>query len=372
VASMAGAEKRRASHILIEAGDKRSEDDANALAASLLDKARAGADFSELAVRNSEDTGSAKAGGDLGFAGKGVYDPAFESALFALQSVGEISDVVKSEFGYHIIKLLGVDGARPPALAEKRDALVAEIRVEKAKEKLSLAVDEINRLGFESGDLSVVAENYKKSVKTSNWVARSGGGDVFAEPEALKVAFSDAVIQEQRNSDVVELSDGRLLIVRLKEHEPARLQEFQEVAEQVKERAQAKYAMEKAQEVSNAVLASVKAGEDATSILSAAGVTWENHEALTRTSAAPDKAFIDKAFSLPKPLKDGKPSVASVSLGGEGFGVVLVKSVDEPASDKTPEQRKQLGQGIAYRNGTLDFQAYLGTVRKDTDVEINE
>ena len=113
-------------------------------------------------------------------------------------------------------------------------------------------------------------------------------------------------------------------------------------------------------------------GEDAGAILSAAGVTWENHDALTRTSAAPDKALIDKAFSLPKPLKEAKPSVASVALGSDGFGVVWVKSVEEPASDKTDEQRKQLGQGIAYRNGTLDFQAYLGTVRKDTDIEINE
>lgn len=372
VASMAGAEKRRASHILIETGDKRSDEDAKALAVSLLEKARAGADFADLATRNSEDTGSAKMGGDLGFAGKGVYDPAFESALFALPSVGEISEVVKSEFGYHVIKLLGIEGSQPPALADKRDVLISEIRSEKSKEKLSLAIDEINRLAFESGDLSVVAENYKKTVMVSDWVGRAGGADVFAEPEALKVAFSDAVIQEQRNSDVVELSDGRLLIVRLKEHEAARLQEFDEVVAQVKERALAKYALDKAQEVANAVLESVKAGKDATAILSEAGQSWENHEPLARTAATPDKVFIDKAFSLPKPSKDGKPSVASVALGTEGFGVVWLKSVDEPASDKTPEQRKQLGQGIAYRNGTLDFQAYLGTVRKETDIEINE
>lgn len=360
-------ERRRAAHVLIETGDKRSDDEAKKLAETVLSEAKGGKDFADLAKEKSDDFATSKQGGDLGFAGKGVYDPAFEEALFSLKSENDLSDVVKTEFGYHVIKLAAIEKQKLPDAAADRNAIIAEIRDEQAKEKMSLAVDDLNRLSFESGDLTVIAEQYKKQVSVSEWISRKNAPGVFAQTKVLDVAFSDAIVQEQRNSDVIELEDGKLLIVRLKSHEPPRVQTFDEVKASVQERALAEKANEKAQSTANELLAKLKAGEERNGVASAAKLTWETNDAIERTSAKLSRQIVQKAFELPKP-EAGKFTTEKLEVSNGEIVLISVSNVGTRKEERSDAEKQQFAKGLAYRFGMMEMEGFLATLESKAEI----
>lgn len=364
-------ERRRAAHVLIEVGDKRSDEEAKALAETVLKDAKEGKAFDALAKEKSDDFASAKSGGDLGFAAKGVYDPAFEEALFSLTSVDELSGVVKTEFGYHVIKLLGIESPEVPKADENRDAIIAELRQEQAKEKMTLAVDELNRLGFESGDLSVISEQYKKKVEVSDWLTRRGGEGLFANAKVKDAAFSDATIQEQRNSDVIELDDGSLIMLHLKAHEAPRQLSLDEVKGKVSQRLLAEKAREKAKATADEILTKLKAGEDRTAVVTAANLSWEKNTAVERTAAKPARQVVQKAFELPKP-DQGKYSNAQVDGPSGEIMLISVSNVATKVFDRTDAEKQQFSKGLAYRNGAMEMEGFVASLQEKAEIVKNE
>lgn len=360
-------ERRRAAHVLIEVGDKRSDEEAKALAEVVLKDAKEGKAFDVLAKEKSDDFATAKSGGDLGFAAKGVYDPAFEDALYSLKSVDELSGVVKTEFGYHVIKLLGIESPEVPAADANRDAIVAELRQEQAKEKMTLAVDELNRIGFESGDLSVISEQYKKKVEVSDWLTRRGGDGVFANAKVKDAAFSDATIQEQRNSDVIEVDDGSLIILRLKAHEAPRQLSLEEVKDKVTQRLLVEKAREKAKTTADEILAKLKAGEDRNAVVTAANLSWEANPAVERTAAKPARQVVQKAFELPKP-EQGKFSNAQVEGPNGDIMLISVSNVATKVLDRTDAEKQQFSKGLAYRNGMMEMEGFVTSLQSKAEI----
>lgn len=361
-------ERRRAAHVLIEAGDKRSDEEAKSIAEAVLADAKTGKSFEQLAKEKSDDFASAKSGGDLGFAGKGVYDPAFEEALFALKSVNDLSTVVKSEFGYHVIKLLGVETPNLPDLQKDRDAIIAELRQEQAKEHMTLAVDDLNRLAFESGDLSVIADQYKKKIESSDWITRSQGAGYFAETKVKDVAFSDAITQEQRNSEVIELEDGGLLLVRLKAHEAPRQLALDEVKDKVNQRALADKARQMAADTAKALLAKLNAGEDRNAVVTAAKLAWEKNAAVERSSAKPARQVVQKAFELPKP-EQGKYSNTIIDSPNGDVVLLSVSNVANRKVDRTDDEKQQFSKGLAYRFGVMEMEGFLATLEAKASIQ---
>lgn len=360
-------ERRRAAHVLIEVGDKRSDEEAKALAEAVLKDAKDGKAFDVLAKEKSDDFATAKSGGDLGFAAKGVYDPAFEDALYSLKSVDELSGVVKTEFGYHVIKLLGIESPEVPAADANRDAIVAELRQEQAKEKMTLAVDELNRIGFESGDLSVISEQYKKKVEVSDWLTRRGGNGVFANAKVKDAAFSDATIQEQRNSDVIEMDDGSLIILRLKAHEAPRQLSLEEVKDKVTQRLLVEKARDKAKTTADEILAKLKAGEDRNAVVTAANLSWEANPAVERTAAKPARQVVQKAFELPKP-EQGKYSNAQVEGPNGDIMLISVSNVATKVLDRTDAEKQQFSKGLAYRNGMMEMEGFVTSLQSKAEI----
>ncbi len=360
-------ERRRAAHVLIEVGDKRSDEEAKTIAEAVLKDAKEGKAFDALAKEKSDDFATAKSGGDLGFAGKGVYDPAFEEALYSLKSVDELSGVVKTEFGYHVIKLLGIESPEVPETDVNRDAIIAELRQEQAKEKMTLAVDELNRLGFESGDLSVISEQYKKKIEVSDWLTRRGGEGVFAQAKVKDAAFSDATIQEQRNSDVIELDDGSMILLRLKAHEAPRQLSLEEVKDKVSQRLLVEKAREKAKATADEILAKLKAGEDRNAVVTAANLSWEANPAVERTAAKPARQVVQKAFELPKP-EQGKYSNAQVEGPGGDIMLISVSNVATKVLDRTDAEKQQFSKGLAYRNGAMEMEGFIASLQEKADI----
>lgn len=365
------SERRRAAHILIETGSKHEDAEAKAIADEVLAQVKGGASFETVAKEKSEDFATAKSGGDLGFAGKGVYDPAFEAALYELAAVNDVSGVVKSEFGYHVIKLLAVETPNLPDALRDRDSVVAELREEQARERMTLAVDELNRLSFESGDLSVIADQYKKPVQVSDWLTRSKAEGVFNDTKVKDVAFSDAIIQEQRNSDAIELEDGSLLLVRLKAHEAPRQLGLDEVKDPVKQQVIAEKSLEKARATADELLAKLVAGDAPDAAAKALSLSWEFTTAVERTAGKPNRQIIQKAFELAKP-EAGKFTSGKLDLANGEIAVLAVSNIGQRAIERTDAEKQQFTKGMAYRFGTMDMEGYLATLEAKAEIKRNQ
>jgi len=229
-------EQRRASHILIAVDSSASEaarEEARKKAQALADQAKApNADFAKLARENSQDPGSARNGGDLDWFGRGMMVKPFEDAAFALKQ-GEVSGVVPTDYGFHVIKLTGIRPAVVKPLAEVRSQIVEEIKQQQAARRFAEAAEQFTNLVYEQSDtLDPAAQKFSLKIQEAQGVTRSGqsGNDVLGNPKVLQALFSDEVLREKRNSGVIELAPNRLVAVRVTRHIAAAVQPLADVA----------------------------------------------------------------------------------------------------------------------------------------------
>ena len=173
------AEQRRAAHILLEVNDKLSDEQAKAKLAEVAERLKQGEDFAKLAEEVSQDPGSASNGGDLGFAGPGVYDPEFEKSLYALKK-DEVSAPVRSSFGWHLIKLLDVQAPEVPSFDSLKAKLEREVKAQQVEQRFVEAAKELEEASFEASDLAQPAQELGLQVQTSGAFGREGGEGVAA------------------------------------------------------------------------------------------------------------------------------------------------------------------------------------------------
>ena len=211
------AEQRRAAHILIEVNDKTTEAQAKAKIEEVQARLAKGEKFEALAKEFSQDPGSANNGGDLGYAGPGVYDPAFEKALYSL-SKDQVSEPIRTDFGYHLIKLLGVEAPEVPTLASLKDKLTRELKAAQVEQRFVEATKQLEDSAFEASDLAQPAADLKLTVHTSKPFGREGGEGVAANRAVVTAAFSPEVIDEGANSTAIELDPETVIVLRSKEH----------------------------------------------------------------------------------------------------------------------------------------------------------
>lgn len=211
------AEQRRAAHILIEVNDKVTDAQAKAKIEEIQARLAKGEQFEALAKEFSQDPGSASNGGDLGFAGPGVYDPDFEAALYALNK-DQVSAPVRSTFGWHLIKLLGVEAPEVPSFASLKDKLTHELKNQQVEQRFVEATKQLEDAAFEASDLAQPASDLKLTVHTSAPFGREGGEGVAANRAVVTAAFSPEVLDEGANSTAIELDPETIIVLRAKEH----------------------------------------------------------------------------------------------------------------------------------------------------------
>ena len=209
------AEQRRASHILVEVGDDE------AAAKARIDEAAAriaaGEDFAKVAEEMSDDTGSSRDGGDLGYIVKGSFDQAFDDALFALQA-DQVSEPVRTSYGFQLIKLTDLKAPEVPSLESMRDQLVQELKVEQVERRFVEASQQLANLAHEASDLSEPAAALGLTIETIGPVERLDGEGLAANPKVMNAAFSDDVLNNGFNSDLIELDADTVAVVRVKQH----------------------------------------------------------------------------------------------------------------------------------------------------------
>ena len=353
--------QRRVAHILVEFGD--DEASAKASAEALLAKVNAGEDFATLAQENSADTFSGENGGDLEWIEAGVMDEAFDNAAFALTDVGSVSEVVKTEFGFHIIKLTDYKEEKTQSLSDVREALIAEAKSEKAQDKFFELQQEVARLSFEFPDsLEDAAGAINATVKTSGWLTRGANAEPF-NGSAIEAAFSDIVLSEQLNSDIIEVNDSLAIVLRLNEYQEANVKPLAEVTTQIKDILVAQKASEKAQVVADELLASFQSGADITEQLAAIGATMEVKTAVVRVGSGLDASLAREAFKLPRP-SEGAVSAATVNLSSGDLAVLEVQAVNVGEVKDSPNLTQQLTQQLAQ----AAYLSYVESLKTDAEI----
>ncbi|WP_417761974.1 peptidylprolyl isomerase [Shewanella sp.] len=357
VADYQTKEKRQAAHILIEA----TTDDtaAKAKAEDIVKQLKAGADYAELAKQNSQDPLTADKGGELGWFEAGVMDPAFDTALFALNK-GDVSDVVKTPYGYHIIKLLDIQPSAAAPFDSVKAQIVQKIKMDKAVNEFYTLQPKLADTSYEVPDtLEEAAKAVQLPVQTSALFSQSDAPAPFNTPDVLKAAFSDDVLSGM-NSNVLEVADNDVMVIRVKQHEAAGLKPFDEVKEQIAASLKQQKANEQAKSKAEALLAAVKSGDTS--------VALETHKAVTRNSSDVDSAIVSQAFKMAK-AADGL--TADVTQVATGYAVVIVDSVTTPTS--VPDELVNgLQQRLANQYSQADYRALIELLKSKAEITYPE
>ncbi|WP_394221124.1 SurA N-terminal domain-containing protein [Alteromonas gracilis] len=366
-ASYGKEEERRVSHILIEAGE--DADAAKAKAESLKAELESGADFAALAEANSDDTFSAENGGDLDFITPEMMDPAFDEAAFALQNVGDVSDVVETEFGFHIIKLTDVKEAQVKTFeevaSEIRDALLYDAAMEKYFELQNTLAE----IAFEVPDtLEDAANAVDLPVQESVMFSRNTAPAELSSPGLLDVAFSTELVEERVNSDLIELDDETVVVARVVEHQPQRTQSLDEVREGIEASVKAEKSKEAAEAWASDVAQKVRSGESVESELASKSVAWQTATSVPRAGGTLARALVDTLFTL-APEGDAKVDVATTVNGD--VAVVMLEGVNA-----APELENDLGESLKQRlaqvQGQRLYQQYIDALRANAEVTVSE
>lgn len=363
VARYTAAEERRASHILVAADKDAPAADrqkAKAEAEALLAELRkAPATFAEVAKKNSDDPGSAERGGDLDFFGRGAMVKPFEDAAFAMKQ-GDISNVVESDFGFHIIRLDAVRGGDKKPFEAVRAEIETEVRKQLAQRRYAEAAEQFSNTVYEQADtLQPVIDRLKLSKQTAT-VQRTpaaGATGALASAKLLEAVFSTDATQGKRNTDAVEVGPNQLASARVVEYTPARVLPLAEVKSQVRDRVVEEQAMALARKDGEARLAEVQKAADGAGLPAAVEVSRAQPQGLPREVL--DAVLRADAGKL--------PAVVGVAVPGEGYVVARITEVRAP-DDKSPEVA-QLVPRYAQAWGAAEADAYQKALRSRFKVE---
>lgn len=365
VKDVAANEQRQAQHILITVDDKTKDAAALKKIQDIEKRARAGEDFGKLAKEFSQDTGSVANGGDLGLAGRGQFDPAFEKTLFSLAQ-GEVSAPVRSQYGYHLIKLNKVQAEEAPGFASLRSQLEQEVRLAKAEELYAEQVEKLDAAVYESSDLKEPSASFGLAVASTGLFAQTGGTGIAAQRKIVDTAFSDDLLKDGKNSQAISLDDGSSVWLRVREHQPAKVRALTEVGPIIRNELVITQAGEKSRAVAGEITKALAAGASLDEVAAKYQLTWTHLLNADRRAQVPSVEILRTAFRLVRPAV-GKISADSVQLG-MGYGVAAVSRVVEGSTETNPVL-SQMRTMLAENRSQQEFQDYVRFLREEGDVE---
>jgi len=353
-------EERRAAHILVEAGDEGQE-----TLATIQQRLEDGESFAVLAEEYSVDTVSAQEGGDLGFAGRGVYDEAFEDALFGLEE-GEVSGPVETSFGLHLIKLEEVRRSDVPAFDELREDLRLELARTKASERFAEVRSQLADAAYAADDLAGPAEELGLEIRVVEGVSRDGGAAPFDHAGLVRQLFSEDVLEGGYKTELIDVGDNVSVVARVREyHEPRQL-ELADVEPEIRrilERTETRDAL--AARVDELV-AQLESGTSADEL--GAG-EWQQFEDQGRSVSGLSPRVVQKVFSMARPNGD-TPTVGR-AVTADQAAVIVLTSVNEGEVDQEGAEYQQLLRFLAQLEGQREYTAYQQYLRNTAEVERN-
>ena len=321
-AKFQGDEQREASHILFSFGVSATEADKSAAKDKALEvQAMLNANpnqFEALAAKHSQDPGSAAKGGSLGSFGRGAMVKPFEDAVFNMD-VGGVSDIIESEFGYHIIRLDGVSGTAS-SFEEMKPQIKAELIFQEAQIQYATLTEEFSNIVYEqSGSLQPVAKRFGLETQTTGWLSREEGAEYFKNSSKLMdMVFSDEVLKNKRNTEAVEVSPNNLVAVRVAEYKPEAPKAFDDIKEGIEAVLKLEQSIKLAEEKGKTILTKLEAGQTVEALEWIPEVTVDRKDAQGLTEAVMSQVFKINTAGLPayKGFADGNRAYVFVKVSG--------------------------------------------------------
>lgn len=359
-------EERQVRHILIAAAaDAPAEEVAKAgeKAAAILAQLRADPKrFAELAKAESQDPGSAASGGELGFFGRGAMVKPFEDAAFALTK-GQISDVVRTDFGFHVIELLDVKPGQTRPFEEVREEIADELRGQAASRLFAERAEQFSNLVYEQADsLQAAADALQLEVHRTDWIERGGKLGDIANEKLIAALFADESVTNRRNVEAVEVAPGKLVSARVVDFEAGKRLPFDEVRASIEQQLRNEEAAKLARARGEAVLAALAKGE------TAAG-EWSAPRAVQRGNARLPAAALDAIFGASSAKL---PAHAGVVLPDGGYSIFRIEGVAQPQLTKGDPREQAVSEQYRRLVAERDFAAFLAALRERYEVKVND
>jgi peptidyl-prolyl cis-trans isomerase D len=368
-------EQRRASHILISVTDPQDAvavEDARGRAEAVLKRVQKGEDFVAVAKEVSEDPGTKSQGGDLGYFVRGDMVPAFEEAAFKL-AAGETSGLVQSEFGFHVIRMNEIRPSKGMALEEVR-AQVRDAYLRNEAEQLFYDYkDKLGNIAWEQPDsLQPAADALGLSVKESDWMGRNGGDGVLSSPRVATAAFGDEVLVKGNNSETIELESLHVMVLRVVEHQEARVLPLESVREQIANQLQMEKATAKATAHGQGLIDKLQQGETLPALAKSESKELNKPGAVIRYNAAVPQSVRDSVFRLPRPAGE-TPVYGSAVLENGDFAVIALHSVKDGAmADLNPAEQQGLRRNMQVSIGVSYLQHFIDNERDAAEIVLSE
>ncbi|MET0379439.1 MAG: peptidylprolyl isomerase, partial [Spongiibacteraceae bacterium] len=360
--------ERRAAHILVEINDKRGDAEALTLAQDIAKKIAGGEKFESAAAAYSDDTGSKEEGGDLGGSRGDSFPPAFEAALAALK-IGEVSSPVKSDAGYHLIKLLDQHTDTLPSFEARKAEIEQQLASADAQPQLLKLVEKLRDQVFNAEGLSGPAKDNQLTLKESDWIDRKSTDPLLGDTKVQAAAFSNEVLKDGNNSDVIELTPEHYIVLRVKAHEVATPRPVEEVKPQIAATLKQARAVAAARQQAEQLKAQVQQGGDLQKIAQAAGYKTDLVADATRNASAANTEITRFAFNLGRPV-GGKPVVDVAAIGNGDVAVLQLLAVKVGSKDSLNDtQRIGLVKQLEQMSGMAGFVAYMDSLRKTAKIE---
>lgn len=366
-------EQRTASHILLTVQENADDTTAQGVlqqANSLTERARAGEDFAELAKEYSQDPGSAESGGDLGVIEAGVMVKPFEDALFALEE-GEVSDPVKTRYGYHVIKLTGLIPGQTKSLEEARQEIEQEEERRQAEALFVERAETFRNIVFEQPEsLDPVVEELGLVVQTSDWFSRDTGTGIAENKKIRDAAFSDDVFIENLNSEAIEIDIDTLVAIRKADAQAAKLKPLAEVQAQIEQKLKRDKAKGNVLRRGERLLTELKNGSDWRTLLQENALAPKT-ATQSRLQPDPEHSLLLTAevFRAPIPEQDAEYGGVTLPDGSYAlFRLTEVKAEEPSATDE--DTKEQVRAALSRRRGSEYFLSFQRGLRESADVEI--
>jgi peptidyl-prolyl cis-trans isomerase D len=374
IASFQQQETRQAQHILIavSGNDPKADAAAKAKAENIFKQLEAGADFAKLAAKYSDDPGSAKNGGDLGWVSHGMMVKPFEDALFSIKKVGDITGPIRSKYGYHIIKLDGIRAGKTKPFSEVRAQLAAGYAQKKAEDEYYALGDQLANLAYEHPDsLDTVSKQLNLPVNVVTDVTRDAGTGIAANPAVRKAAFSEGVLNQGLNSEPVQLGTNHVAVIRIKGHTPSEQKPLSEVRPEIVKLLQQQQAEKQAAQVASDIKTALEAGQAPAVVAHKYDAKLVPAKYVERHDSSVPTPLLNAAFAATRPVAK-RPAIETVGLDSGDQAVFILSDVKPGDLASMDKQRAQTSSRDLMRmNAQAEFAAYLANLRRQAKIKIN-
>ncbi|GHA17291.1 SurA N-terminal domain-containing protein [Oceanisphaera arctica] len=355
-------EQRKVAHIMVNKGDSAEQE-----IKAISERLAAGESFAELAQAESDDVFSGAQGGELEWMEQGTLDPVFDQAAFALTEAGEVSPVVESEFGLHLITLLEKRDSKTKPLAEVRDTIAERLAQEQAANAFYEQEQRLAELAFEFPDsLDMAAQELDLNVTSTDYFSAEDAPAAFNDSRVLTQAFSADLREQGMNSELIELGSNKALVIHVTDYRPAAVRDFDEVRELAREQTLAARARELTEQAAVELQQAWAAGEQQ-AWLERNGLAVTELKDVTRESEQ-DPAVLDALFAMPAPQDE--PSLHGLALAGGDQMVLKLNAVSTP--EQPSELLAQIRQGQSGLQGQREYLSLIGALKASAKIEYRQ